>query len=299
MNRASLVVIAALSACSERVEGLKPVGGEEASPIEVERFLRRLHLDLTAAAPTDADVEAGLAALAVSNTASARGELADALIASPAFAQTLVGELENRVFAGELPEGRYQLLCAVYRNDDPTCQTCPSPSSGDLCSECGCEMIVALAAERDALYAAADELAAGASTADIERLYAMSYVFSFYGAPPTIAQALFLTFLGRAPGLDEQRNAEMMIFGAGTGENMNPNGVLFHRYGKTYADLVDIVFTSEPYRESVVDGVFLRYLGRNATPAELRHFAATLDEESPDARSVIRAVVSSREYFEQ
>jgi hypothetical protein len=299
VNGRLLLVMVVVAACSERVDGLQPVGGEQASPIEQERFIRRLHLDLTAAAPSDAALADGLASLAVANTASSRGALADELIAAPEFSQNIVAELENRVFAGELPENRYQLLCAVYRNDDPECQACPAPSTGDLCSECDCTWVATLAAEREALYAADDDLAAGASTADIERQYAMAYVFSFYGGADVISQVLFLTFLGRAAGLDEQRNAEMMIFAAGTGDNMNPNGVLFHRYGKTYADLVDIVFTSEAYRESVVDGVFLRYLGRNATSTELAHFAATLDEDSPDARSVIRAVVSSREYFEQ
>jgi hypothetical protein len=63
--------------------------------------------------------------------------------------------------------------------------------------------------------------------------------------------------------------------------------------------MIDIVFDSEAYREAVVDAVFLRYLGRNASPAELAWFAAELDDDNPDSRGLIRAVTSSREYFEQ
>jgi hypothetical protein len=75
--------------------------------------------------------------------------------------------------------------------------------------------------------------------------------------------------------------------------------VLFHRHGSSTADLVDILFESENYREAVVDRAFARYLGRAATPAEMAHFAAQLDDTDPDARGVIEAVVSSREYFAQ
>ena len=35
------------------------------------------------------------------------------------------------------------------------------------------------------------------------------------------------------------------------------------------------------------------------SPAELVHFVATLDAAEPDLRGVVRAVVSSREYFDQ
>ena len=56
-----------------------------------------------------------------------------------------------------------------------------------------------------------------------------------------------------------------------------------------------IVF--EPYREAAVHGVFLRYLGRPASPAELLAFTPTLSVEAPDVRPVIEAVVSSGEYF--
>jgi len=59
------------------------------------------------------------------------------------------------------------------------------------------------------------------------------------------------------------------------------------------------VFSSESYRESVSSACSVRYLGRSATPAELAHFGAALDVAAPDARPVIEAVVSSREYFAQ
>ena len=72
---------------------------------------------------------------------------------------------------------------------------------------------------------------------------------------------------------------------------------MFHRYGQTYEDLVDIIFTSEPYREAAVHGVFLRYLGRPASPAELLAFTPSLNAEAPDVRPIIEAVVSSGEYF--
>jgi hypothetical protein len=78
-----------------------------------------------------------------------------------------------------------------------------------------------------------------------------------------------------------------------------PAGLLFHRLGGNYADLIDIVFHSEVYREAMVHRVFDRYLARAPSSAELAHFATTLDATDPDQRGVVRAVVSSREYFEQ
>jgi hypothetical protein len=296
-----VVLVALAAACSDRVEGLEPVGGAEDSLVRKERFVRRLHLDLTAAAPAEADTAAALDRLAAEgNSAATRGALAGDLIETPAFASAYVAELENRIFAGQPPEYRYQLLCNLFRNDDPACQACPDPVGGDPCSGCDCPMVALLAAERTALADSATDLASGMTTGEIELRYAMANVFRYYGNPQAVSQALFLGFLGRLPGSEELRNAMMMVFGAGTGQNSNPNGVLFHRYGKNYQDLGDIVFTSEVYREAVVDAVFLRYLGRNAAPAELAHFAAQLDAEAPpDARPLIRAVLSSREYFEQ
>lgn len=79
----------------------------------------------------------------------------------------------------------------------------------------------------------------------------------------------------------------------------SPAGVMFHEYGSSYAEMLDIVFASEVYREALVRRVFDRYLARAPSPAELAHFSRTLDAAEPDARGLVRAVVSSREYFEQ
>ena len=97
---------------------------------------------------------------------------------------------------------------------------------------------------------------------------------------------------------DEQRNGRSLVFGA-LFDPGRPAGVLFHRHGSNSADLVSILFESENYREAVVDRAFARYLGRAATPAELAHFSARVDAADPDARPIIEAVVSSREYFAQ
>jgi hypothetical protein len=45
--------------------------------------------------------------------------------------------------------------------------------------------------------------------------------------------------------------------------------------------------------------VFDRYLARSPSATELTHFVDTLDATDPDLRGVARAVVSSREYFDQ
>jgi hypothetical protein len=285
-------------ACSERVDGLKPVGGEETSAIQQERYVRRLYLDLTASPPTEAQTTEALTRLESNSGVAMRSTLADELLDTREFATTYVSELENRVFVGEQPEYRYQLLCLVYRTMDPSCTTCmEEPANGDQCSDCACPMVAALFAEREQLYSSVDDLQAGTSTGEIERRYGSAYAFQFYGTAETTTGALFRTFLGREPEADELRNAAMMVFPLGEGEN--PTGLLFHRHGRDYLDLVDIVFTSEAYREAVVQSVFLRYLGRTPTPVELSHFAGLIDESEPDARDVIRAVLSSREYFEQ
>ena len=90
------------------------------------------------------------------------------------------------------------------------------------------------------------------------------------------------------------RNARALIFGSiveGT-----PAGLLFHRHGATYEDLIDIIFTSEPYRDAVVGGAFQRFLGRPARPAELIVFTPTA-ASAGDVRPVVQAIVSSGEYF--
>jgi hypothetical protein len=45
--------------------------------------------------------------------------------------------------------------------------------------------------------------------------------------------------------------------------------------------------------------VFERYLARSPQPNELAYFLSTLDANDPDARGLVRAVASSREYFDQ
>jgi len=74
---------------------------------------------------------------------------------------------------------------------------------------------------------------------------------------------------------------------------------MFHKYGSSYTEMLDIIFESEVYREAVVRRVFDRYLARSPSSPELAHFVSTLDANEPDARGVVRAVVSSREYFDQ
>jgi hypothetical protein len=109
---------------------------------------------------------------------------------------------------------------------------------------------------------------------------------------------LFETFIGRLPEAEERRNAQAMIFGFVLVPDA-PAGLLFQRHGSNFDDLVDIIFESDIYREAAVNAAFMRYLGRSATAIELRHFSAQLDETDPDIRPVIRAVTSSREYFDQ
>jgi hypothetical protein len=49
----------------------------------------------------------------------------------------------------------------------------------------------------------------------------------------------------------------------------------------------------------MVQYAFGRYLGRAPSPVELAVFAGGLDAQNPDLRPLVRAVVSSREYFAQ
>ena len=108
---------------------------------------------------------------------------------------------------------------------------------------------------------------------------------------------LFSDFLARTAEDDEIENGRAMIIGSIIAGS--PAGLMFHRHGATYGDLIDIIFTSEIYREAIVRRVFLRYLSREPNAAELAHFVTVLDANAPDARTVVRAVVSSREYFDQ
>ncbi|HUS67423.1 MAG TPA: hypothetical protein VMZ28_22960, partial [Kofleriaceae bacterium] len=217
--------------------------------------------------------------------------------ASPAFGITFVSELENRVLSGETLNARYGLICQVFRNFDPPCQKCPQPTDGDLCHACECPSVKRLSDEHAMLASSPAELTAGVSTGEIERRYGSAYVYQYsFNDPEGLADAMFTAFLGKRPSADERRNAGMLVYGRAGGA---PRGLLFHRHGVTFSDLSAIVFGSEVYREAIVDGVFGRYLGRGPSSVERAHFVGTLDAQSPDLRPVIRAVVSSREYFAQ
>src|SRR5262249_55667176 len=128
-----------------------------------------------------------------------------------------------------------------------------------------------------------------ASTSAIERRYAASKLFLYSFADlKALADAFFQGFLGRKAGPDEERNAALMAYDVA---DSMPHGVIFGRLGSVYADLIDIVFTSEVYREAGVQMVFGRYLGRAPTPVELAVFTDKVDAANPDLRPVIRALV--------
>jgi hypothetical protein len=281
--------------CGTTVDGNRPLGTTSDGDAELQRFLRRAYLDLSGHPPGDAELAGATAQLRdAGNTAAARGELVDGLIASDAFAALWVGELESSIFGGATADQQYALLCGIVRALAQQCLTC---SEADACA-CACTVMAPFRDERTSLRAAPRDLSAGTPSAVIERRYAAAsgYVV-FAGAPDHRAAALFDDFLARPAEPDEIENGRAMIVGSiqpGT-----PAGLLFQRYGASYADFLDIVLHSEVYREAMVSRVFERYLARSPGPAELAHFVATLDATDPDARGVVRAVVSSREYFDQ
>jgi hypothetical protein len=294
---ALLLAAPPLAGCDQGEDGLTPVGGDEVSVVQQTRFLRRLYLDLTGFLPSEAELSAGLDRLDREGTGpGTRGAIASELLADPRFADLFVSELENRVFGGGTAEDAYGLFCPVLKDLDPACAAC-APTAD--CSGCPCATLTTLADERASILASAEDIASGQeSLGAIERRYASSRIFTLNnGSPEGIADGLFENFLGRLPEPDEVANARAMVFG--TFFPGSPVGLLFHRHGESYADLVDIVFTSEVYRDAAVDRVFLRYLGRYAAPAELAAFSQQLDPASPDVRPVILAVVSSGEYFSQ
>jgi hypothetical protein len=299
MRRNAIVfgLLALVASCQEKVTGLQPAGGAAASALQEERYLRRLRLDLTGRAATDAELEADRKMLGqTGGTPATRGALADSLMAKSEFAATYVQELENRVFAGETVANRANLLCQIFRNFDVTCQTCPQPVDGNLCHSCECARVKAVAKEQDSLMKAAADLAAGTKTGAIERRFAATDIYRFLaGEPENLAQQIFSHFLGKRPSDDETRNVAALYYG----QAQVPTALLFHRVGATYEDLIDIVFSSEVYREAAVASVFVRYLGREPLAAERATFVAGMDDKAPDVRTVIRAVVSSREYFAQ
>lgn len=290
-----LAILLCLAACDGTIPAGKPVGTAVATEAELQRFLRRAHLDLTGAVPTEAELTAGATRLRdAGNTAAARGELAGELIGGEAFSAIWIEELERTIFGGNSLEQQYAFVCGIVRGTTPACGTC---SQADACA-CACANLPALHAERAGLRTSAADLRGGARTSSIERRYAAaSGYFVLAGSPESRVRALFDDFLARPAEPDEIENGRGMIIGAILPGS--PAGLMFHRHGATYADLIDIVFDSEVYREALVRRVFERYLARPPRPPELAHFAATLDAGDPDARDLVRAVASSREYFDQ
>lgn len=292
---------AGFSGCSgDSITGQQPVLSDEPDPVKMERFARRLHLDLTGQTASDSYVETALADLtAASNSVESRATMADDLLASQEFSDTYVAEVDNKVFGGDGADDRYNLLCANIRNNDPVCQTCPAPGPESLCSNCTCPALVDIETERLALEAAAADLGAGdATTSEIDRRFGGSRAVSALVGPEGTTEILFESFLGRVPEAEETRNATAMIFGIVFSPG-GAAGLLFQRHGSNADDLRDIIFESEIYREAMVNTAFERYLGRLALPNELRHVTGQIDESDPDIRPVVRLIVSSGEYFDQ
>jgi len=284
-----------LAACDQTHTGQQPVGGSVDSEASIQRYLRHAYLDLTGKPPSDDDLATATTRLQDgANTPTARSELVDELIHKPSFATVWAEELENGIFGGNTVDSQYQTVCGLVRATTPACMTCTDP---DPCA-CTCSEMTIYATERAQLRLSPTDFSDGAKSSEIERRYAMAYgYFVLAGSPENRMSALFDDFLGRPAEADEIENGRAMIIGAILPGS--PAGLLFHRHGANYADLVDIVFTSEVYREAIVRRVFDRYLARSPNPVELEHFTATLDANEPDLRDVVRAVVSSREYFEQ
>lgn len=282
--------------CTQTVDGVTPVGGDQPSEAELQRFMRRVHLDLAGTTPDEAYLTDSVTRLLADNSAATRAAIADELMAAEGFAETYVTELENRVFGGQTAETRYQQLCAIARVVIPECEQCPQEA--DLCASCDCPTIGFYVNERAGVINSASDLSGGTETSVLERRYANSFAFrTLFNDPNALAIGIFEVFLGRAAEFEEMDNAAAMINGTLIPDS--PAGILFHRHGSSYEDLMDIVFESEIYREAVIIGAFERYLGRRPTVVELAHFTANLDTSSVDALAIVRAVVSSREYFEQ
>jgi hypothetical protein len=283
-----------LGACGSTHADQEPIGGNVDTDVELQRFLRRAYIDLSGAVPDDATLAAGTTRLReLGNTAAARGQLIDELVAEDRFATVWVEDLENTIFGGNSLEQQYSFVCSIIRGDTPACMAC---TASDPCA-CSCPQLASFDTERAGLRTAASDLRAGMSSSAIERRYAMAVAYyALAGAPETRVGSLFDDFLARTAEPDEIENGRSMIFGAIFPGS--PAGLMFHRHGANYADLLDIIFDSEVYREAMVRRVFERYLARGPRPNELAYFLSTLDANDPDARPLVRAVLSSREYFE-
>ena len=290
-----LAILLCLAACDETVSGGKPVGGEVDTDAEIQRYLRRAYLDLTGRVPAEADLVASTTRLRdANNTPAARLELVDELLAKEDFARVWIEELENGIFGGNTLDQQYGFVCGIIRGTLPECQSC---TETDSCY-CNCGPLPTYKVEREGLEKAIPDFQAGTASSELERRYALAFgYFVLAGGPEGRVQTLFDDFLMRPAEPDEIENGRAMIIGAIFPNS--PAGLMFHRHGANYEDMIDIVFDSEVYRESMVRRVFSRYLAREPSSAELAHFVPTLDANAPDARGLVRAVVASREYFEQ
>jgi hypothetical protein len=291
----SLAGVLAVGGCNDTIGGQKPVGKVVDTDAQLQRYLRHVYLDLSGHGPSDSELGDATARLHdAGNTAAARGELVDGLIARDTFAKLWFDELENAIFGGNSVDQQYTLVCGLVRGTTPACMGCTEP---DACT-CPCPQLQTLGTERTKLRASASDFRGGTRSAVIEQRYAMATgYFALASSAEARVKALFDDFLSRTAEADEVENGRAMIFGSVIPGA--PAGLVFHHLGATYADLVDIVFHSEVYREAIVRRVFERYLARSPTGAELAHFVSTLDATDPDARGLVRAVVSSREYFAQ
>jgi hypothetical protein len=294
MRGAWLYLLAFGAACND-TQVVKPVGGSTDSEAAVERYVRRATLDLSGTPPSDTDLAtSGQNLRGQGNTAGARGTFVDGLIAAPAYPKVWTEELENSIFGGNTLEQQYTFICSIIRGSTQDCLSC---TASDPCA-CTCPEIAPLSTERDQLRATADNFASGTATSTLEQRYALSEgYFALSGTPEQRVGSLFTDFLAKTAEDDEIQNGRAMVIGSIIPGS--PAGLMFHREGATYGDLIQIIFTSEVYREAMVRRVFLRYLSREPSADELSHFVTALDANAPDVRVVVRAVVSSREYFDQ
>jgi hypothetical protein len=288
------MLLVCLAACDDTVGGQKPVGGTVDTEAQIQRFLRRAYLDLSGKVPTDDQLTTSTTRLRdAQNTPTARAALVDELIAQDTFPKVWIEELENGIFGGNTLDQQYAFVCAIVRGS-PDCLSC---TEGDSCL-CTCPSMLQFNAERTDLRKTSADFASGAKTSALERRYAKAagyYVLA--GSPEGRVRTLFDDFLSRPAEPDEIENGRGMILGSLVPGA--PAGLMFHRHGTSYTDLLDIVFTSEVYREAMVRRAFERYLARTPSSPELGYFVSTLSATEPDARPLIRAVVSSREYFAQ
>lgn len=293
--RCIFLCLGLIAGCETVVDNQIPVGGQVDSEARIERFVRHAYLDTSGLPPSDAELAAATARLRTqNNTSAARGELIAELVSKDVFAAVWTEELESSIFGGSSLANQYQFVCAIVRGQDRSCDAC---TMMDSC-KCACGILPMLDTERTELAKTASEFRTGVATSELERRYARAIgYFALSGGPDGRIGALFDDFLGRTAEADEIENGRAMIVGSLIPNT--PAGLLFHRHGSSYEDLLDIVFASEIYREALVRRVFNRYLSRDPSSVELAFFVGSLDATKPDSRALVRAVLTSREYFEQ